>query len=116
MILINDVLAFQKYPMGAVLFCIAEVDPETNVVFRVTMNKASLMSCRTAVRSGTMRWASADGLLRVRSVADEVELLFRVPGQSRAWRIELEGRERERFLEAMQVMGRGAGRPGTISG
>lgn len=114
MILVNDVLAFQKYPMGAVLFCIAAVDPETNIVFRVTMNKASLASCQTAVKTGADRWASTDGLLRVRTVEDELELLFRVPGQSRAWRVGLEGRDRERFIAAMQVMGRGAGTPGAI--
>lgn len=109
MILVNDMLAFQKYPMGAVLFCVAAQDPDTNVVFRVTLDKKALAACGTAVRSGTPRWSSPDRLLLIRSTDSEVELLFRIPGQQRAWQVWLDGKDRERFLDAMHVMSRGVG-------
>lgn len=109
MILVNDMLAFQKYPMGAVLFCVTAQDSETNVVFRITLDKRALTACRRAVQSGTPRWSSPDRLLLVRSAGNEIELLFRIPGQQRAWQVWLDGRDRDRFLDAMQVMSRGSG-------
>lgn len=106
MILVTDTLAFQRYPLGATLFCVLREGEET-LVFQIKLNRRLLASCFSALKCRRVEWATEGGDFRIRGTASRVMLAFHASGEDLRV-VPLSGKELARFREALRVLGRGA--------